>query len=274
MKKSYLICRTILLSWILVLGTNVVNAAVVKLDFTTYTQYRSVCTASTCTSYDFWSNPIVSQYQITLDTSELFNSAYSDAYNNATNFTESVTTSVSNSSGTYPDYSSKSSTVSQTYTQYESNGAIIGDMSNSASFNEYYGSTATEEREYTGNLPPELAPDNTTAAIKESGGTSLNWSTSIGSVPIFAVFDEAELISFYDSLIGEQFDYYKDQYNESCSELDMYGYCIDYWTTYLSINDGGYALLSATTVVPVPATVWLFGSGLIGLIGLARRKKA
>jgi hypothetical protein len=29
-----------------------------------------------------------------------------------------------------------------------------------------------------------------------------------------------------------------------------------------------------TSVVPVPAAVWLFGSGLIGLIGIARRKKA
>ena len=28
------------------------------------------------------------------------------------------------------------------------------------------------------------------------------------------------------------------------------------------------------SVVPVPAAVWLFGSGLIGLIGIARRKKA
>ena len=27
------------------------------------------------------------------------------------------------------------------------------------------------------------------------------------------------------------------------------------------------------STVPVPAAVWLFGSGLIGLIGLARRKK-
>ena len=26
--------------------------------------------------------------------------------------------------------------------------------------------------------------------------------------------------------------------------------------------------------VPIPAAVWLFGSGLIGLIGIARRKKA
>ena len=29
-----------------------------------------------------------------------------------------------------------------------------------------------------------------------------------------------------------------------------------------------------TTVIPVPAAVWLFGSGLIGLAGVARRKKA
>ena len=27
------------------------------------------------------------------------------------------------------------------------------------------------------------------------------------------------------------------------------------------------------SVVPVPAAVWLFGSGLIGLLGVARRKR-
>jgi hypothetical protein len=32
------------------------------------------------------------------------------------------------------------------------------------------------------------------------------------------------------------------------------------------------AKLGAVTVVPVPAAVWLFGSGLIGLVGVARRK--
>jgi hypothetical protein len=31
---------------------------------------------------------------------------------------------------------------------------------------------------------------------------------------------------------------------------------------------------TATHVVPVPAAVWLFGSGLLGLLGIARRKKA
>jgi hypothetical protein len=33
-----------------------------------------------------------------------------------------------------------------------------------------------------------------------------------------------------------------------------------------------YALSSPITVVPIPAAVWLFGSALIGLIGVARRK--
>ena len=32
--------------------------------------------------------------------------------------------------------------------------------------------------------------------------------------------------------------------------------------------------LALTQVVPIPPAVWLFGSGLLGLIGIARRKKA
>jgi hypothetical protein len=28
------------------------------------------------------------------------------------------------------------------------------------------------------------------------------------------------------------------------------------------------------SAVPIPATAWLFGSGLLGLVGIARRKKA
>lgn len=36
--------------------------------------------------------------------------------------------------------------------------------------------------------------------------------------------------------------------------------------------EGSYT--TATSEVPVPAAVWLFGSGLIGLAGIARRRKA
>jgi hypothetical protein len=33
------------------------------------------------------------------------------------------------------------------------------------------------------------------------------------------------------------------------------------------------SITADVAAVPVPAAVWLFGSGLLGLIGVARRKK-
>jgi hypothetical protein len=36
----------------------------------------------------------------------------------------------------------------------------------------------------------------------------------------------------------------------------------------------GSALIRETSVVPVPAAVWLFGSGLLGLVGVARHKQS
>ncbi len=37
---------------------------------------------------------------------------------------------------------------------------------------------------------------------------------------------------------------------------------------------GGFSANFNMTAVPVPAAVWLFGSGLVGLVGVARRRKA
>ena len=39
------------------------------------------------------------------------------------------------------------------------------------------------------------------------------------------------------------------------------------------LSDGTGVELVSTTIVPIPAAVWLFGSGFLGLIGIAKRKK-
>ncbi len=44
------------------------------------------------------------------------------------------------------------------------------------------------------------------------------------------------------------------------------------WDSYYLDNLGGISLNISS--VPVPAAAWLFGSGLIGLIGVARRSRA
>jgi len=37
-------------------------------------------------------------------------------------------------------------------------------------------------------------------------------------------------------------------------------------------TNGGLSTVVSSTAVPVPAAVWLFGSGLLGLVGVAKRK--
>jgi hypothetical protein len=43
-------------------------------------------------------------------------------------------------------------------------------------------------------------------------------------------------------------------------------------TSFLEIDN--VSVTADVSAVPVPAAVWLFGSGLLGLVGVARRKKA
>lgn len=41
-----------------------------------------------------------------------------------------------------------------------------------------------------------------------------------------------------------------------------------------SVGSSGCSGVTDVSEVPLPAAIWLFGSGLIGLVGMARRKKA
>jgi hypothetical protein len=116
-----------------------------------------------------------------------------------------------------------------------------------------------------------------------SGGWSEAWSGFSG---FFGSVVDTQMISFSlkDLVCNEKINEY-----QPCTSNDG-GRII------LALNDGIYSYRNVTTIgtavtsvshptdvttagiafasVPLPAAAWLFGSGLLGMIGIARRKKA
>jgi hypothetical protein len=73
-------------------------------------------------------------------------------------------------------------------------------------------------------------------------------------------------------LVGDTTSNYQPQWGYSNGTMFLHGVT----QTNLSAVDIGQEgnVVFATAVVPVPAAAWLFGSGLIGLIGVAKRKQS
>ncbi|GMQ88171.1 MAG: hypothetical protein BMS9Abin08_1398 [Gammaproteobacteria bacterium] len=67
------------------------------------------------------------------------------------------------------------------------------------------------------------------------------------------------------------------QLNAIAIDLNDFGVAADAAISSIDVGlaRGGasFALAGTLVAVPVPAAVWLFGSGLLGLVGVARRKK-
>jgi hypothetical protein len=115
------------------------------------------------------------------------------------------------------------------------------------------------EQTYSNHIAPDLQDHSVfsvTNAPEIIAGTAywLLVDTPVGGSSFF---------NWYKNSIGLrgdlQFEYFDSQH--------------DYLSTQYNVNVPLYAMSVSVSSVPVPATVWLFGSGLLGLIGVARRKK-
>ena len=107
--------------------------------------------------------------------------------------------------------------------------------------------------------------------------------------------DQAEDVTSFQALFGTtQFDpqdflythmMYRDE-DDILRRIGVTYQTVDDWSRVWGLDDPfspdpitenvyvGTFLVRGISTIPVPAAVWLFGSGLIGLIGVARRKKA
>ena len=85
----------------------------------------------------------------------------------------------------------------------------------------------------------------------------------------------ADIFGLHQSALADPSAFGLTNVTDSC--LSTGADCTTYflWDN-LHPTTAGHSLIAdafVSTVVPVPAAVWLFGSGLIGLIGVARKKK-
>lgn len=125
---------------------------------------------------------------------------------------------------------------------------VTGVLDSSSPAGSFSGSNALGAYDYTAGIA-------NMAAGQVAVGTLFDWSTSV-DIPVLAVFD--------------------------CTSAP--GTCTGINTTAGgSMQTGPFAGATpafngtgslVAPAVPVPAAVWLFGSGLLGLVGVARRKKA
>ncbi len=135
-------------------------------------------------------------------------------------------------------------------------------------------STATiyDGMTYVGNTHPETETINITGL-------------PAGSNKIFAAtfLDDnnnppgstGETVTFNGSTIGGPLD---KNLSLNGSLLQMTGTSGGTTNTPMSIStqsdEFGWTLAATLTTVPIPPAIWLFGTGLVGLIGVARRKKS
>ncbi len=113
--------------------------------------------------------------------------------------------------------------------------------------------------------------------VQSIGGVSrnlagLSFSYDVSTIPAgFVALDQ------FDSDVPsvQENDAVGITYNVRDSNNDFY-FDVSAFSDGVELNSSRSAYTSSTVVsaVPVPAAVWLFGSGLLGLIGVARRKRA
>jgi hypothetical protein len=80
---------------------------------------------------------------------------------------------------------------------------------------------------------------------------------------IFTHADDAFASLSFDNGVLTDFDFFTASFSSYFTQFDDLGLMFGEWNTVATI-----------TPVPVPAAVWLFGSGLIGIAGFARQRKA
>jgi len=107
-----------------------------------------------------------------------------------------------------------------------------------------------------------------------NGGINLSNVALIGEIGYYADASWGDTIGNRGIVASNTVDNAMTMYTVRVNNADSGGaMLIDALGSWLLTSTGQLTYTNAPSAVPVPAAVWLFGSGLIGLAGIARRKK-
>jgi hypothetical protein len=158
------------------------------------------------------------------------------------------------------------------------NYTITGDVYvGDETFANAYGLTAGDTVTATGTFTADLGTiGNETGTVLFATGSGNTMSIDLNGTIFTAADDDGFLGGIGPYLIFDSgslfdFDFQKTsepKFNSSFSFFDNFNESESMFGEWTDLN-----LTVVPTVVPVPAAVWLFGSGLLGLVGLARRGK-
>jgi len=101
---------------------------------------------------------------------------------------------------------------------------------------------------------PGYSLNSAPSVVFSTSTITINFSASSPTVPVAQILDPFS-------------------YNVDIGILAAGGYTVNAYFTVDGVLDNGISRALTVSPIPLPASVWLFGSGLIGLVGLSRRMK-
>jgi hypothetical protein len=126
-----------------------------------------------------------------------------------------------------------------------------------------------------GTMPLYSSSAQTANAVYPGSPTTFNPATALQSISVTGL-DLTSGTSYILVVVASELTSDIDWFRSSSafgSTLQYYNNAWGYATTGTGANLPAFKIVGETTPVPIPAAVWLLGSGLIGLIGIRRFRK-